>query len=263
MELVHIPAGEFVMGDRKGHPDERPLRRVKIAKPFFLGRVEVTNRQFRCFDPTHDSRLETGDFEQFGPYQRGYPANRPDQPVVRVSWHRAMAFCRWLSAKTGRRFTLPTEAQWEYACRAGTATPLWYGGLADDFSPFANLSDATLHAVDYPHVPAAIPAWRPADTRFRDGYRISAPAGSFRANPWGLHDMHGNVAEWTRSPYRRGGPPPGRDRASGPGAADRRARMVVRGGSWCDRPKRCRSSFRLSYPPDQAVYDVGFRVACE
>ena len=105
----------------------------------------------------------------------------------------------------------------------------------------ANLSDATHHSVDYPHVPTAVPAWRPADTRFDDKYRVSAPVGSFRANPWGLHDMHGNVAEWTLSPHSPG-------------------RAVVRGGSWYDRPKRCRSSFRLSYPPDQSVYDVGFRV---
>jgi len=255
LELVRIPAGEFIMGDRAGHPDERPLRRVKIAQPFWLGRCEVTNRQFRSLFPKHDSGRETGEFEQFGPYQRGYRVNRPDQPVVRVSWQQAMTFCRHLSAKTGRACRLPTEAQWEYACRAGTATPLWYGGLDDDFSPFANVSDATHHAVDYPHVPAAIPAWRPADTRFDDKYRVSAPVGSFRPSPWGLYDMHGNVAEWTRSPYDRSK----RSVAGG----NRPARMVVRGGSWTDRPKRCRSSFRLSYPPDQAVRDVGFRVVCE
>ena len=255
LELVRIPAGEFIMGDRNGHPDERPLRRVKIAKPFWLGRCEVTNRQFRSLVPDHDSGRETGEFEQFGPYQRGYPVNRPDQPVVRVSWQQAVAFCRRLSAKTSRSFTLPTEAQWEYACRAGTATPFWYGGLDDDFSSFGNVSDATHHAVDYPHVPAAIPAWRPADTRFDDKYRVSAPVGSFRPSPWGLYDMHGNVAEWTRSPYSR--------RKLPSGGSDRTDRMVVRGGSWTDRPKRCRSSFRLSYPPDQAVRDVGFRVVCE
>jgi len=94
-------------------------------------------------------------------------------------------------------------------------------------------------------VPAALPPWRPADTRFDDGWRVSAPVGSFAPNPWGLHDMHGNVAEWTRSPYG--------------GSAGRR---VVRGGSWLDRPRRARSSFRLHYDASQAVHDVGFRVVC-
>ena len=256
LELVRVPAGEAVMGDAHGCLDERPLMKVTVDRGFWMGRFEVTNRQFALFDPAHDSRLEHGDFLQFGPYQRGYPLDSPRQPVVRVSWHRAMAFCDWLSGKTGRRFTLPTEAQWEYACRAGTATPLWYGSLESDFSESANVSDTTHQSVDYPHVPHGVPPWRPADTRFDDGYRVSAPVGRFQANPWGLHDMHGNVAEWTLSVYRPFSLAPTADHNNN--AAN--GKRTVRGGSWYDTPTRCRSAFRQAYVADQVVYDVGFRV---
>jgi len=167
---------------------------------------------------------------------------------VRVSWEQAAAFCEWLSARTGRRFALPTEEQWEYACRAGTATPLWYGTNDSDFSACENLSDATHHTVFYPHVPTALPPWRASETRFDDRWRVSAPVGTFAANPWGLHDMHGNVAEWTASDYPAGGGT---------------TRKVVRGGSWLDRPKRARAAFRNHYEKTQTIHDVGFRVVAE
>lgn len=244
MELVRIEAGQFVMGSDTGYPNERPARTQTIAEALLMGRCEVTNRQFRCFDPDHDSGLETGEAYQFGDDERGHTLNRPEQPVVRVSWDEAEAFCAWLSEKTGRRFMLPTEAQWEYACRAGTMTALWYGTLDSDFSACANFSDATHHTVYYPHVPDALPPWRPADTRFDDRWRVAAPAGSFAPNSWGLHDMHGNVAEWAASPYGEG------------------TRKVVRGGSWMDCPVRGRSAFRTHYEASQAVHDVGFRVVC-
>ncbi len=244
LELVRIETGTFTMGSDGGYPNERPARAVTLEEPFLLGRFEITNGQFRCFDPGHDSGLETGEAYQFGDDERGHTLNRDEQPVVRVSWEQAMAFCAWLSEKTGHPFSLPTEAQWEYACRAGTATPLWYGTLDSDFSACANFSDATHHTVYYPHVPDALPPWRPADTRFDDTWRVASPAGSFKPNPWGLYDMHGNVAEWTASDY-----------ASGP-------RKVVRGGSWLDCPKRGRSAFRNHYEPSQKVHDVGFRVVC-
>ena len=224
-----------------------------------MGRFEITNEQYACFDPRHDSGLETGDLYQFGDDERGHLLSRPEQPAVRVSWDQATAYCGWLSCATGLRFELPTEAQWEYACRAGAASPFWYGGLDDDFSRAANLSDATHHTVHYPHVPEAVPAWRPADTRFDDGWRVSAPAGSFLPNPWGLHDMHGNVAEWTRSsyvPYAHRGD----EGQAGVGGSRRK---IVRGGSWADWPRRARSAFRLHYDASQAVHDVGFRVVCQ
>ena len=257
LELIRIPSGAFIMGSEQGYTNERPAHQVVIEHGFWMGQFEVTNRQYACFDPQHDSGLETGEQYQFGDYERGHHLRRPEQPVVRVSWDRAMAFCDWLSKKTGTQFALPTEAQWEYACRGGTTSPLWYGTLDDDFSRSANLSDATHHTVDYPHVPTALPPWRPADTRFDDGWRVSAPVGTFGPNPWGLYDMHGNVAEWTRSTYR---PYP---LAAGEDQDDRIGRRTVRGGSWMDRPRRARSAFRMHYEPSQAVHDVGFRVICE
>jgi len=259
MKFVRIPPGEFLMGQENGCPDERPAHRVKIERPFWMGRFEVTNEQFALFDPAHDSRWENNDFIKFSPGELGWTLARPRQPVVRVSWTEAMAFCRWLSAKTGRQATLPTEAQWEYACRAGTATPLWYGAANSDFSRFANLSDRSHQAIDPfgdPNKPDVIAPWRPADARSDDRSRVTAPVGSYRPNPWGLFDMHGNAAEWTRSEYR---PYPYRDTPSSPAGGKR----VIRGGSWYDRPDRCRAAFRQAYQPDQPVYDVGFRVICE
>ena len=258
IELLRIEPGQFIMGSDQGYPNERPAHPESIEKAFLIGRVEVTNRQYQCFDPAHDSGLETGELYQFGDDERGFTLNRPEQPVVRISWERAMAFCEWLSAKTGNTFTLPTEAQWEYVCRAGTSTPLWYGTLDDDFSRFANVSDATHHSVYYPHVPDALPPWRPADTRFDDHWRVSAPTGTFAPNPWGLCDMHGNVAEWTRSDYRPYAEAANEGLNAGPGT-----RKVVRGGSWLDCPKRARSAFRLHYEASQAIHDVGFRVIRE
>ncbi len=119
LDLVLIPAGEFLMGDPNGSPDEQPVHRVRIERPFWMGRCEVSNEQFALHDSAHDSRVEDKNTYQFGVH--GYPCNEPKQPVVRLSLPEAMAFCEWLSKKTGEHFTLPTEAQWEWACRAGTA----------------------------------------------------------------------------------------------------------------------------------------------
>jgi len=262
LAMVLIPPGEFVMGQNGGYADEQPAGRVRIDKPFWMARCEVTNEQFSLFDASHDSRLEHGDFLKFGPGSRGATLASPQQPVVRVSWNRAMDFCRWLSEKTGRRFTLPTEAQWEYACRAGTSTPLWYGGPNADFAPYANVSDASHQVIELLGESSradVLPPWRPADTRYDDRSRVSAPVGSYRPNPFGLFDMHGNVAEWTRSDYR---PYPYSD-AEPPGQPGSDVKKVVRGGSWYDRPDRCRSAFRQAYPACRPVYDVGFRVICE
>ena len=265
IELVLIPAGQFVMGSNAGAPDERPICAVRVDKPFWMGTCEITNRQFAVFDPDHDSRVESKNAYQFGVH--GYPMNQPEQPVVRVAWIEAMAFCRWLSQRTGERFTLPTEAQWEYACRAGTATPFYFGDCDTDFSAFANMSDASMskfasdpYTVDRPlEDPPKYDDWIPKDPRFDDGAVLSVAPGRYAPNAWGLYDMHGNVFEWTRTTYR---PYPyraddGRDRAEPQGL------KVARGGSWRDRPKRCTSSFRLAYQPYQRVYNVGFRVVCE
>jgi formylglycine-generating enzyme required for sulfatase activity len=264
MDLVLIPPGEFVIGDAEGEIDERPLTRLQIQHPFWMGACEVTNRQFARFNPSHDSRFESKNGYQFG--VTGFGLNRPEQPVVRVSWNRAMAFCAWLSETTGLEFTLPTEAQWEYACRAGSDADFFYGDLDTDFSAFANLADVKLrefasnpYTIDTPLAnPNRYDDWIPRDNRSNDGGLVTVEVGRYGPNAWGLHDVHGNVAEWTGSAYR---PYPydaddGRDDPRSPG------KKVVRGGSWRDRPKRSRAALRLAYQPWQGVYNVGFRVVC-
>ena len=260
LELALIPAGEFVMGDPAGYPDERPLARVRIPRPFWIARTETTNAQYQAFDRFHDSRFIDQQWKDHT--TPGYPANRPSQPAIRISWNQAMGFCRWLSEKTGQEFTLPTEAQWEWACRGGTATPFYYGGLDSDFAKTANLADASVRLLAVRGVnprPIAKPGpfedFTPKDARFDDGQKIVTDVAAYQPNPWGLHDMHGNVAEWTRTtyrpyPYR---PSDGRDDPATPG------RKVARGGSWRDRPKRARSAFRFAFQPYQPVAYVGFR----
>lgn len=258
LSLARIPAGSFVMGDAAGESDEKPLTVVNLERAFWMGRQEVSNEQYRQFDPQHDSRFEHRTSWMFSEAYLGWPLNRPRQPVVRVSWEQAMAFCRWLSEKTGLRVTLPTEVQWEYACRAGTDTPLFYGDLDADFSAYANVADITIKKLAYEGWRPLAPDLLPRDARFDDGMLVTAEGGIYQPNPWGLYDMHGNAAEWTLSPYA-----PRLSAAGGPDSLDRSGWKVVRGGSWRDRPKRCRSSFRLAYPAYQKVFNVGFRVVVE
>jgi len=263
MEFVLIPAGQFAMGDRQGAADEQPEHPVHMATPFWLGRYEVTNRQYACFDPGHDSRFESKNGYQFG--VTGFDLSRPEQPVVRVSWNQAMEFCRWMSARTGLRCTLPTEAQWEYACRAGSRSAFWFGPLGTDFSPYANMADLKLRdfASDPYTIDGPLPQytryddWIPHDTQSNDRGLVSVEVGRYCPNPWGLCDMHGNVWEWTLSAYRPYpyDPADGREHPSGQGM------KVIRGGSWRDRPWWCRSACRWRLPAWLRTSTVGFRVA--
>lgn len=265
LKFVRIPPGTFIMGSEVGEEDEKPVTRVTIARPFWISQFEITNAQYRVFAPGHDGGVESLHGYQFG--VRGIPVNKPDQPVVRVSWNEAQAFCRWLSERTGLSVNLPTEAQWEYACRAGTQGPFWFGDYNADFSRFANMADAKLREfvvdtyITFRVIkdPGPYDDWIPKDARFNDGGLVSMPVGSYAPNPWGVYDMHGNVSEWTRSLYR---PYPYRE-DDGRNETTISGLRVVRGGSWYDRPKRCRSSFRLAYEQFAPVFHVGFRVVIE
>ena len=238
LTFAHVPAGSFVTADG---------RESDIKKPFWLSVDEISNAQYARFDPAHDSRLERGEFLQFTVQERGYPLNTPTQPVCRVSCESAEAFCRFAGKQSVARLRLPSGDEWEWAARAGAATPLFFGATDSDFSPFANLADATFRHMDRfrANMPgAAVPEWRPADTNRSDGFRVSAPVGSFAANAWGLRDVHGNVWEWTADRLPDG-------------------RVCARGGSWWKRPQYATFTSRVSYPPWQRVYDVGFRVLLE
>jgi formylglycine-generating enzyme required for sulfatase activity len=269
MEFVLVPAGRLVMKEDKSSNAGQESATVVVRQPLWMSTTEVTNKQYACFDPGHDSRLESRHGYQFG--RLGYPLNQDQQPVVRVSWNEAVAYSEWLGEKLGVSCSLPTEAQWEYACRAGVTTPFFFGDFGSDFSEWANLGDRNLqqYAACTAHNnysstriipnPNQYDDWVPKDERFDDGAFVAAHVGSYRANPWGLKDMHGNVWEWTRSaeksaPYLEDD---GRNSLTG------HARRIVRGGSWYDRPERAVSSYRLSYRPYQRVFNVGFRVVIE
>jgi formylglycine-generating enzyme required for sulfatase activity len=200
--------------------------------------------------PTHDSGHEG--WRSIDWRGEGYDLDSPDQPAVRVSWHEALRFCQRLSDKSGLHITLPTEAQWEWACRGGTATPMWYGDVDDDFSTAENLAGREQQQFAF----RAKRKWYLRDDRYDDGALITTTIGSYRSNPWGLYDMHGNASEWTRSTYVD---QPSSDAGEPTGDNDR----VVRGGSWYVRPKDATSGFRWKYPPWRRVFNVAFRIVVE
>jgi formylglycine-generating enzyme required for sulfatase activity len=162
--------------------------------------------------------------------------------------------------------TLPTEAQWEWACRAGAQTAMHFGDVDADFGGHANLADVSIRLLAVSGVnpqpidnPNPYEDFLPKVDSVNDNAKIMTVAGQYAPNAWGLKDMHGNVCEWTRSAYAAYpySETDGRNNTTAQGL------RVVRGGSWSDRPKRATSSYRLMYEPYQKVFNVGFRVICE
>jgi formylglycine-generating enzyme required for sulfatase activity len=169
--------------------------------------------------------------------------------VVIVTWDDAQRFCEWLSKKTGKTARLPTEAEWEYACRAGTTTRFHSGDDAETRVPFANMADATAHT-KYANWPA---------TQGDDGYVFTAPVGKFKPNAWGLYDMHGNVYEWCQDWF---GPYTGLS-AQDPVRTERpnaNSPRVIRGGAWKAPADDGRSADRHRVAPSNAYSRLGFRV---
>ncbi len=285
MELTLIPAGEFVMGSAEPadaevaffektydevlradlFKDEHPRHRVRITRPFYLGTYHVTLGQFRQF--VRDSGYKTdAEKDKMGwgwdldKMRSGYNAKyswrnagfeqTDEHPVVNVSWNDAVAFCMWLSRKEGRTYRLPTEAEWEYACRAGTTTRYYSGDDPETLAKVANVADATLTA--------KLPDWGPA-IKASDGYVFTAPVGKFKPNAFGLYDMHGNAwqwcADWFAAEYYAASPA---DDPTGPDSGNCR---VSRGGSWCDWPSEACSTTRVANTPERGDDRFGFRVA--
>lgn len=261
LTLVKIPSGSFIMGSNSESPAEAPAHVATIDKPFYMGTTEITMGMMQQFDPTFENGVY--DMHYKDQVRRGYFVNDPDFPAIRVSYEKAEAFCAWLSEKTGKKVRLPTEVEWEYACRAGTDTPMNYGDFNTDFGTHANLADVTMkrlavHGIDPQPIRNPDKWWdyELKDPRFYDKVLHLAKVGSYTANAFGLKDMHGNVAEWTSSPF-----------TAYPGGVEVEAfdpaLRVIRGGSWYQRQHRATSAWRWGYPTWQRPYNVGFRVVVE
>ena len=253
LTFFKVPAGKFVMGDAKGYADETP-HVVEIKKPFLMADIELPLRNFLVWKPNHYN----GFIDELGKDHTTPGINIMTNewfPAVRVSWQEAQAYCKWLSEKTGRKFRLPTEAEWEWAARGGTNTPFFWGHEDDNFAPYANLADKSLDKL--PNQRQTLNYYL-RDMRYDDGRMVMSMTGKSRANAFGLQDMIGNVAEWTQSAYA---PYPYADDARNTPAAN--AEVVARGGAWDLLPRLSRVSIRVPYPQWQRVANVGIRLVCE
>jgi formylglycine-generating enzyme required for sulfatase activity len=234
MRLVHIGPGQFLMGEGR-QASRRPDvvrtggRPVTISRAFYLGAFEVTNRQFEQFKK-----------HQRPKYQHGKSAE--DHPVEPVTWRDAQEFCRWLSATEGRLYRLPTEAEWEYACRASSQTRLYWG------DQFWDRNKANLGGLKFDHE-----SWKD------DGYEFTAPVGMYPPNPWGLFDMIGNSWEWVGDWYSEILDSPATDPVGPPTGYCR----VHKGGGWSLRVRQANCASRDGDDPGDLPDIVSFRVLCE
>ena len=212
--MITLAAGEFTIGasedDKFSNDTERPVRTVQLAA-FALGRGPVTIGEFRAFRPNHEAK------------------ENATWPVAGVSWADGAAYCESLSQTTGRAYRLPTEAEWEYACRAGTRTP---------FSTGSELSAEDANFL-----------YRENGERIGPGTRT--PIGTYSANAFGFHDLHGNVCEWVAEAWR----------PSHSGETSDPTRRVIRGGGWDYLPRLLRSAWRDGLPVGTRRDNLGFRVA--
>lgn len=296
MPMVRVPAGEFLMGSDESpealaasyaaYPrerfvrlrDEGPVHPVRISRPFYLAKHEVTVGQFRRFveasgyvaeseadgtggygynahyDPAKSPRGDAfeGRDRRYSWRNPGFPQG-DDHPVVNITWNDAAAMARWLSRKEGRHYRLPTEAEWEYACRAGTRTRYYNGNEPGSLVRIANTFDA-----------AALPFWRrwaSFSLEESDGAAFTSPAGRYSPNPFGLYDLLGNVWEWVSDWYGENyySESPRTD-PTGPTSGSVRVR---RGGSWHTWALYARSAFRNWNTPQTRYTLLGMRLLLE
>jgi formylglycine-generating enzyme len=313
MKLMLIPAGEFDMGGREsaeelvkayknyGPPGDEdlknvyPLHHVRITKPFYLGAYEVTVGQYRQFvnDTGYKGTMgsnsigidmETGDVSKGDTYSwrnTGFPQT-DEHPVVSITWQDALEFCKWLGGKENKNYRLPTEAEWEYACRAGTTTRYYHGDDPEGLAQVGNVADETLKTMvkDVFHQTSFLQLSNMSNIEIntikaRDGYVFTSPVGKFKPNAWGLYDMLGNVLEMcvdVYDPKFYAFSP--KDDPVNLGIDTRKSfivrvlfpppekKLIARGGSWCFDPFDCQSATRFWTYPDGSSFDLdlGFRV---
>ncbi len=227
LEMVEIPGGTFIMGspasEAGGHSSKSPQHQVTVPS-FYMGKYELTQAQYQAIIGTNPSNFK-GD----------------NRPVERVSWNNAVEFCKKLSQKTGKKYRLPSEAEWEYACRAGTTTPFYFG---ESITP-----DLVNYNGNYAYASAPKGQYRQQTT----------DVGTFPPNAFGLYDMHGNVWEWCEDDWQENyiNAP-----INGSALISRSNKKLLRGGSWYYDPEYCRSAFRLYDLLDNYDFNIGFRVVC-
>jgi formylglycine-generating enzyme required for sulfatase activity len=248
-ELVRIPSGEFMMGSDAGDSDEKPIHRVRIAESFYMGRTEITVRQFQAFVEATGYKTEAEKSNWAATYSpagfpifpgRGFSWRQPgfqqsdDNPAVCISWNDAVEFCKWLSNETGEYCRLPSEAEWEYACRAG--------GEADSFKNIDEVGWYRDNAAGKTH-----------------------PVGRKKPNLWGLYDMHGNAWEWCLDVWHsnyEGAPDDSSPWLSEDYLPRVAIRRVLRGGAWCRRDFKASGTFRYRGTEDFKSVGTGFRIVC-
>jgi formylglycine-generating enzyme required for sulfatase activity len=279
-----------VLADSEKVDAELPRHKVRITKPYYMGQYTVTLNEFLIFyhDAHYQTEIERDGKPSYGwiprqegadwgiipsanfrPWAPGWEIGR-DHPVVFVSWNDAAAFCDWLSKKEKKKYRLPTEAEWEYACRAGTSSRYYFGNDPEELVNYGNGADQDFAALWGGTLPSQYfdengnnvdngTSFPPL--RRRDGYAFTAPVGKFRPNAFGLYDMHGNVWQWCSDWYDAGyyAKSPGDD-PKGPATGSDR---VQRGGDFGTAPFRSRCACRASYRPSARDCETGFRVVCE
>jgi formylglycine-generating enzyme required for sulfatase activity len=258
LTMLRIPAGSFEMGapetEAESSDRERPVHRVTLGE-FLLGQTPITQAQWRAVAAWQ--RLEHEDVELWPESLDPNPAAMLDhadrflgeeRPVVNVSWMQAKAFCGRLALRTGKNYTLPSEAQWEYACRAGTTTPFHYGATIS--TELANYNGDVY-----------------GNGEQGDFRQHTTDVASFPCNPWGLHDMHGNVWEWCADHWHgdyEDAPNDGRAWSDDDAKQNKNEKIsrLLRGGSWNNDPGECLSACRNSLLPDYRFDSIGLRVCC-
>ncbi|MEN8217379.1 MAG: SUMF1/EgtB/PvdO family nonheme iron enzyme [Pseudomonadota bacterium] len=232
-QMVWIPAGRFRMGDIQGSSDEKPVHEVSVDR-FAMSRYEVTFAEYDKFAQATGRQK---------PDDRGW--GRGNRPVINVSWHDANVYAKWLSEETGQKYRLPTEAEWEYAARAGTLTARDWGKNPDEACGYANVHDITSkkeNGFSWTH------------HNCTDGYAKTAPVGHFKPNNFGLYDMLGNVWEWTCSEYEN------KYKGSEKFCKEHASSGVIRGGSWNNEPRGVRVTNRDRNSVSYRFDGVGFRL---